>query len=291
MRRRGALALARTGWARTGKAFPALVAILIASACSSEPDNQAVEGNATTNAAAARFAERMAGTPLPAPPAKAFEQGEKTDLLEFLYAYPAPAAAVPVLVAQFEKAMTGAKADALKMARDDAASAKRSGFPFRTHSLETRWSVKADTPRFLSLESETYVFTGGAHGMTGYETILWDKARSRETSMAAMMTSSTAFAAAIRDGFCDGLDKARAEKRGAPVVRGDDEFTQCIDPMKEVLVPTSKDGKLIDAITVVIGPYSAGPYAEGSYDVVLPVDAAMRAAIKTEYQDGFIATR
>jgi hypothetical protein len=72
------------------------------------------------------------------------------------------------------------------------------------------------------------------------------------------------------------------------VVRGDDDFTQCIDPMEQVLVPTSSDGKLIDSMTVVVGPYNAGPYAEGSYDVKLPVDAAMRKAIKTEYQDGFV---
>jgi hypothetical protein len=58
--------------------------------------------------------------------------------------------------------------------------------------------------------------------------------------------------------------------------------------MKEVLVPVSSDGKLIDAIKVVIAPYSAGPYAEGNYEVRLPVDAAMRKAIKTEYQDAFV---
>ena len=248
-----------------------------------------MEGNGATNVQAVRVAGRMADAPSPAPSAKAFEASEKTDLLEFLYAYPAQAAAISPLVTQFDKAMKAAKADALKMAQEDAKSAKQSGFPFHTHSLETRWSVKADTPRFLSLESETYVFTGGGHGMTGYEASLWDKARSRPVTMAAMMTSPAAFAGAIHDAFCDGLDKARAEKRGGPVMRGDDGFTKCIDPMKEVLVPTSKDGKLIDAITVVIGPYSAGPYSEGSYEVVLPVDAAMRAAIKTEYQNGFIA--
>lgn len=291
MRSRGGLT-----WARIGKASPALVAILIISACSNEPDNQApniraVAGNATTNAATARFAEQMAAPPLPALPAKAFEQSEKTGLLEFLYAYPAQAAVVPALVTKFGKAMTTAKADALRMARDDAKSAKQAGFPFRTYSHETRWSIKADTQRFLSLESQTYVFTGGAHGMTGYEALLWDKARSRETNMAMVMTSADAFAGAIHDGFCAGLDKVRAEKRGAPVVHGDDDFTKCIDPMQEVLVPTSKDGKLIDAITVVIAPYNAGPYSEGRYDVVLPVNAAMRAAIKTEYQDGFIAAR
>ena len=58
--------------------------------------------------------------------------------------------------------------------------------------------------------------------------------------------------------------------------------------MKQVLAPTSRDGKLIDGIQVTIGPYGAGPYAEGSYDIKLPVDAAIYKAIKTEYQDAFV---
>ncbi|MDI1294555.1 MAG: DUF4163 domain-containing protein [bacterium] len=263
---------------------PLVLAALFLSGCSQPKE----AGNEAPNAAATNFADRMAGTPPPAPPAKAFETSDKSALLEFVYAYPAQAAAVPDLVAKFGKDMAASKADALKMAREDSKAAKESDFPFHAHSLEKRWTVTTDTPRLLALELESYVFTGGAHGMTGFDALLWDKARKRETSMAAVMTSEPAFAAAIRDRFCAALDEQRAEKRGAPVTRGDDEFTQCIDPMKEVLVPTSKDGKLIDSVTVVVGPYSAGPYAEGSYDVALPVDAAMRNAIKTEYQDAFV---
>ncbi|MFB0873679.1 MULTISPECIES: DUF4163 domain-containing protein [unclassified Sphingobium] len=251
------------------------------------PSSEQPAGNATVNAAASRFADRMAGTPPPAPPAKPFATSEKTEFLEYGYAYPAQAAAIPFLVAKFDKAMAASKADALKMAKEDSASAKQSGYPFRAHSLDTKWTVAADTPRFLALRSETYVYTGGAHGMTAYDVILWDKARKRETSVKALMTSPQAFATAIQDRFCATLDQQRAEKRGAPVVRGDDDFTQCIDPMEQVLVPTSRDGKAVDAMTVVVGPYSAGPYAEGTYEVPVPVDAAMRKAIKTEYQDGF----
>lgn len=263
------------------------IAAMLLVACT--PSQEEVSGNAAANVAASRFADKMAGTPPPAPPAKPFAQTDKSALLEFAYAYPAQAAAIPALVEKFGKQLATSRADALKMAKDDSAAAKQSGFPFHAHSLETEWSVSADTPRFLALQSQTYVFTGGAHGMTGYDSLLWDKTRSRETSVKAVMTSPAAFAAAIRDRFCAELDKQRAEKRGAPVVRGDDEFTQCIDPMEQVLVLTSKDGKLIDGVTVVVGPYSAGPYAEGTYEVTLPVDAATRKAIKAEYQDGFLA--
>jgi hypothetical protein len=267
-----------------GRALVPAVALL-AAACTPSQDNG--NGNAATNAAASRYVEKMVGAEEPAPPAEPFAEKDKSAFLEFSYAYPAQAAAVPFLVEKFAKDLTSSKADALAMAKEDSLAAKESGFPFRPHSLETQWRVAADTPRFLALQSESYVYTGGAHGMTGYEALLWDKARKRETSVKAVMTSPSAFAAAIREPFCAALDKQRAEKRGEPVVRGDDEFTKCIDPMEQVLV--SKVGKLIDSVTVVVGPYSAGPYAEGSYDVPLPVDAAMRKAIKTEYQDGFVA--
>ncbi|MBH1998639.1 MAG: DUF4163 domain-containing protein [Sphingomonadaceae bacterium] len=262
-----------------------LMAVGMLAACA--PAHEEAAGNDVDNVTARNFADRMVGMPPPAPPSKPFAVKDDNGLLEFSYTYPAQAAAIPALVDKFAKAMTAAKADALKMAQDDSAGAKKSGFPFRAHSLGTDWSMSADTPRFLALQSETYVFTGGAHGMTGYDSLLWDKARARETSVKAVMTSPEAFGSAIRDRFCATLDRQRAEKRGAPVVRGDDDFTQCIDPMEQVLTLTSKDGKMIDGVTVIVGPYSAGPYAEGSYDVALPVDAAMRKAIKTEYQDAF----
>ncbi len=269
-------------------AGPLVSAALLLSGCAPSEEAGNDHAAAMNGAAATDFANRMAGHEQPPPPAaRPFAVSEKTGFLEFAYAYPAQAAAVPALASKLAKEMETSKVDALKMARDDSRAAKNAGYPFRPHSLETRWTVAADTPRFLSLRSESYVYTGGAHGMTGYEAILWDKARKRETSFEATMTSAAAFAAAIHDRFCDALDKERAKKRGAPVQRGSDDFSQCIDPMKEVLVPTSSDGKLVDAVTVVIAPYSAGPYAEGSYEVVLPVDAAMRKAIKTEYQDGF----
>ncbi|WP_150291876.1 DUF4163 domain-containing protein [Sphingobium estronivorans] len=269
---------------------PLAMAVLLLGGCSGSDKAAPLANDVGNDAAATRFANRMSGQPTPPPPAKAFAQKEKTDLLEFAYSYPAQAAQVPALVEKFGKQLTASKDDALKMAREDQKAAKAAGFPFHAHSLETHWTVKADTPRFLALESESYAYTGGAHGMTGYDALLWDKGRKRETAFSALMTTPAAFAAAIRDRFCDALDKARMDKRGEPVRRSnDDDFTKCIDPMQQVLVPTSKDGKLIDSVTFVIGPYSAGPYAEGSYDVALPVDAAMRKTIKTEYQDGFIA--
>ncbi|HKY82917.1 MAG TPA: DUF4163 domain-containing protein [Sphingobium sp.] len=264
-------------------------AALFLCACSPSDDKEVAAGGEVEQAAATRFANRMVGEEeRKSPPAQPFQQAEQTELLEFAYAWPAQASAVPEIARKLGQELTVDKADALKMAGEDRKAAQQSGFPFHAHSLEKRWTVSADTPRFLALQSSTYSYTGGAHGMTAYDALLWDKARGRETSVQALMTSPAAFGQAVHDRFCAGLDKARAKKRGGPVMRGDDPFSKCIDPMKEVLVLTSGDGKLIDGVTVVIAPYSAGPYSEGSYEVPLSVDAAMRKAIKTEYQDAFV---
>ncbi|MET0249012.1 MAG: DUF4163 domain-containing protein [Sphingobium sp.] len=271
--------------ARRGVTGPFILAALMIGGCSGQGAEQE---DAEPGAPTADFVANTTGTRDPAAaPVKAVSVSEKTDLLEFSFGYPAPAAGIPAIARRLDADMRRSKDDALAMAREDKAAADQSGFPFHTHSLETTWSVAADTPRLLSLRSETYVFTGGAHGMTGYGALLWDKARQREASLSAMMVAPSAFAAATRDRFCTDLDAERAKKRGAPVKRGNDEFTKCIDPMKEVLVPASTDGRRIDRITVVIAPYSAGPYAEGSYEVELPVDAAMLKAIRPEFHAAF----
>lgn len=163
------------------KAGPVAGLALFLCACtptaSDQPEGRADKGE---DAATANFLNRMAGAEQPKPPSEPFQQAEKTDLLEFLYAWPAEASAVPQITAKLRKDMESGKVDALKMAADDRKSAQQSGFPFHAHSLETRWTVAADTPRFLSLRSSRYTYTGGAHGMTGYDVLLWDKARKRK---------------------------------------------------------------------------------------------------------------
>lgn len=221
------------------------------------------------------------------PMAKAFAVDDSTDVLEFKYSYPAAAASVPDIVASLTDDMKTNKAAALKAAKSDQASAKESGFPFHTHSYQTQWTAKAATPRLLGLLAESYFYTGGAHGMTGYKTLLWDKIAKREVSIDDMIISRNAFATVITSEFCKRLNDARAEKRGAPVASADSEFDRCVDPLKQTIVPISKDGKTVDQLLIVIGPYEAGPYAEGSYEIALPVDRALLSTIKPEWRDAF----
>ena len=55
-------------------------------------------------------------------------------------------------------------------------------------------------------------------------------------------------------------------------------------------VDKDKDGRF-DEVEFVASPYTAGPYAEGEYELVLPVTRQLIAAIKPVYRASFEAQR
>jgi hypothetical protein len=253
-----------------------LAALALAGACSRPSDQDAP-------------VNLMTGRPDPEAAGKPFDFREKSDLLDFSYSYPAAAAAIPKLVTRFEADLRDGKADALGVARQDRQARTDNGAPFTPHSLKTKWTVRGTTRGFMSLLAEKFMFSGGAHGMTGYDALIWDRQAEKDLSLAAMMTSPDAFSAAVRARFCDALDAERAKRRGKPVVRDEGQFTQCLDPLNQTLVPTSSEGKSFDGLLVMIGPYQAGPYAEGSYAIALPANPSMINAIRPEYRAAFHA--
>lgn len=261
---------------RAGASIIIAIGLMLASACS-RPD----DADAPVNLMTGKVDPDAAG--------KAFDFKEKSDLLDFSYAYPAEGGAMPKLAAEFEQELRDGKADALGVARQDRQARTDNGAPFVRHVLHTKWAVKGVTRGFVSLLSEKYIFTGGAHGMTGYDAMIWDRQGEKEVSLAGMMTSPDAFASAVRNRFCVALDAARSKKRGKPVVRDEGQFSQCLDPLNQTLVPTSSDGKSFDGLLIVVGPYSAGPYSEGSYEIALPASPSMVNAIRSEYRPAFRA--
>jgi len=267
----------------------ALVLTMPLAACSSSGPDAAV--NTVENAANVAAAENAAlAEPPPAPLGKAFSVKDRNDLLEFSYKYPGEAAGVPEIVSVLKTDMDKGRAGALRDAEAGRRESKANGFPFNAYSLETEWKVRGDTPRFLSIASETYIFSGGAHGMTAYDALLWDRGQRRLLKTTDLFTSPAAFATAARPGFCKALDAARAEKRKGygedAVASPDDPFNACVDPLKQTLVPVGKKG-MLSAIRVIIGPYEAGPYVEGSYEIDVPVTGAVLAAVKPEYRGAF----
>lgn len=210
---------------------------------------------------------------------------------EFAYRYPAQAGAIPALKAKLDGESARLKA---KLLADDAAArreAAKGGLPYHSYSSTREWKVVVDTPRYLSLSQEGYDYTGGAHGMPTYGALVWDKVRRGGQAPIAWFDRAK-LRAAIRRPFCAAIDRQRAAKRGEPVKPGsEDPFDQCIDPTGQTLLLGSASRRGFDRIGVVVAPYEAGPFAEGKYEVTLPVTPAVLAAVRAAYRGAFAVGR
>ncbi|MXP27521.1 hypothetical protein GRI58_01635 [Porphyrobacter algicida] len=212
----------------------------------------------------------------------------------FSYSWPAAVSAIPKLAAlltrERDKALASQKAQwnqALASTPDDCASC-------RSFGTKNEWQVVADLPQWLSLSDLAYVYSGGAHGMTGLSSLVWDKRVGRAVTGKEMFRSPGALERALGPTLCEKLDKARAKKRGEPIPKpsGSDDFLNGCPHLDEAtILPGSSGGEKFDRIGIWFGPYVAGPYAEGSYELTFPVDSAIIDAVKPEYASAFTISR
>ncbi len=208
-------------------------------------------------------------------------------LVEFSYAWPAEAAAVPALDRRFRSDANKSLENALTNAREDQALAKQQKRDFNQHYFSMQWTTAGETPRLLSLQSELGTFEGGAHPNTNYNSLLWDRRQNRELKFGALFLRSNAFAALTRPAYCKALDKQRAKKReGMKLDLA--EFNACPKYPDLAIAPmdTDHDGRF-DTIDFVASPYVAGPYVEGEYDTRLPITRQLIAAIRPGYRASF----
>ncbi|MET1754291.1 DUF3298 and DUF4163 domain-containing protein [Novosphingobium sp. RD2P27] len=216
----------------------------------------------------------------------------ENELFEFEYSYPAAAGAIPDLKALLDKRLAEALRELKRSAATDQREAGKAGYPYRKHSFGTEWEVVTSIPRWLSLSADKYTYTGGAHGMAFFDSLLWDKTKQKAHEPTDLFTSKKALSAAIREPFCAALDKEREKRRGEPVERdGGDQFDECIDPVESTLILGSSDDLTFDRLGILVGPYAAGPYAEGTYEITLPVTEAVLAVVKPNYRGDFTKPR
>lgn len=220
--------------------------------------------------------------------APASKVNETDDLVEFTYAYPRDAAAIPELAA-FLNSDRATKRDALvAAARRDKAAAEKGGFPYRRHSHLQSWQRVTNTPRFLSLSAEIETYMGGAHGMKSFDTLIWDRNRRKQRKPLDLFKSSEAFDAAIRDSFCAGIKRAKAAKGIVADDAPDSPFAKCPPASAQTVWLGSSDGRYLDRLTIAISPYEVGPFAEGSYKINVPITGALAKAVKDEFARDFL---
>lgn len=257
---------------------------LVLAACSPSAEGSDDQDTATADGATASSA-----TAQTAGAAKSVE--EENDLYSFSYAYPAQAGGIPELAADLDADAEKAKATLTSESEDDQKQAKANDYPYRAHSFSKEWKVVADLPRYLSLSGEFATYSGGAHGMYGLESLVWDKQAKAGMDGVALFQSAEALDKALGQKLCAALDAERAKRRGeaVPGNAGDDDtgFNSCQHVKDATVLVGSSGGGKFDRIGVWFGPYVAGPYAEGSYELNFPVDAAVIEAVKPEYREAF----
>lgn len=267
----------------------ALIAIGMLTACSAEqapaPDN-AADADAAVSTTPGQSSDGSETRALG--DAEAYDYKQESGLYKFGYSFPATAPALAaILKREAESAETRLKADAAQF-RDEA---KVQGFPYHAYEILHQWKQVASIPRFQSLSAQIYAYTGGAHGNTGFDALVWDREASAELKPIDMFTSVAALNAVIQQPFCRLLDQERVNRRGQPIGDPSDSFNDCIDPLEQTLILGSSNGKTFDRLGILIGPYAAGSYAEGDYDITLPVTSAVLETVKPAYRSAFSAAR
>ena len=271
--------------------LPLIVLTMLAACQQSEaPPAARADDSASPLATASAAMSEPAALQSPAGGARAVE--EETELYNFDYSYPAQAGAIPALKAMLDADVAEKRSALATEAREGRDEAKKAGFDFIKHDRSVGWQVVADLPAWLSLSAGSGGFSGGAHPYRSYDAMVWDRAANARRKASDLFVSPQALTRAIRSDFCREIDKQRAEKRGAPVVRDSTGlFDDCIDPVKSTVILGSSNKRTFDRIGVLVGPYEAGPYAEGDYEVTLPVTQAVLAAVRPEYRAAFSLKR
>lgn len=176
-----------------------------------------------------------------------------------------------------------AQARALKARRDadaEAATARAAGATMRGHEHVEDWALAADTPRLLALAGTTYAYTGGAHGNMVYSAVLWDKASRRTIALPDLFTDWPAARALLAPAFCAAL----AEERQRRLTGTDLPAGTCPEFATLPMLPYGDVFPVARELRVLVAPYVAGAYAEGSYLITLPWPDGIAPLVQPRYR-------
>ena len=228
----------------------------------------------------------------PAAPSGANDVKETNDLYSFAYTWPAAAGNIPALAQRLEGELEKSKADLIASANKGKEQSESNGFPYNSYYFSEKWKVVANLPHWLSLTGDFSTYTGGAHGNYGRETVVWDKTVGRGFPAIDMFTSPKALSDALGDKLCKALDRERAKKRkGQPKGQSIPEFAKCVGVDQATVMVGSSNGRTFNRVGLWFGPYVAGPYVEGAYELTFGVDKAVMDAVKPAYQPAFSRVR
>ncbi|MPT47257.1 MAG: DUF3298/DUF4163 domain-containing protein [Sphingobium sp.] len=274
-----------------------IMALILVAGCSGDGGkgngSSVLNENASVNGGAP-LANTSVGEANPAKQVSAMKIERKDSALDFDYEWPGEAVGIAPLNGWLKGHAEDQYKQAYAAAKEGEKLAKEGDYPFRQYSYAQSWTVVANSSAVLVLGGAGYSYTGGAHGMPFTASLIWDRKAEKRVAIKDVLDMEK-FSAAATTAFCKELDAQRAKKRGEDAARMAKEslaeFSQCPDITEQEIIPVSDGGKVLDSIHIIIGPYVAGPYAEGNYEIALPLSKAMLGSVKPAYKGWFTADR
>jgi hypothetical protein len=217
-----------------------------------------------------------------AAPAAGVRSDRKDADLDFHFAWPALPSDVPRLEArlrgQAAAELAKRRREAIRIRGEDRHNG--GGDPPR-HSYEATWKIAAVTPRLLSLDAAVQLYQGGAHEGLAYGTLVWDRKTDSPFPLPQLFTDPAAAVRLHERDYSAPLRREKTERIG-----GDLSDFACPPLATQPVALTGRGGK-IRGIEVLLQPYAVGSWAEGPYEVEVPITPAVRALVKAEFRGEF----
>lgn len=165
------------------------------------------------------------------------------------------------------------------------ADAARAGEDFFPYSYTVEWRISAISGNVISLEEDYWADTGGAHGIGGTDTRLYDRGIADFFDTAALFSNAEAADKAIADMARERLIEVRRARVGKEfdeelLTAGVDEaLAGGVLAVFPVGLTGNPEGGAFTGFRVHFPPYSVGSYAEGTYSVDIPADALIDLVI------------
>lgn len=209
----------------------------------------------------------------------------QSDALNFIYRWPAEAVAIPALDLRLYTEAKHDLAEAQEGAPDDKKQYREEGRGSVRDIYSKKWTTAGQSLRLLSLRSDYEEYTGGAHPNYNVGSLLWDRHLGREIDFGNLFDTPDGYAPVLRSPYCHKLYNARTKRNGE---RTGTVFEMCPKFKELPILPIDRDKNgRFDEINIIAAPYVAGSFAEGEYDIALPVTRQLIAAMKPEYRSSF----
>jgi hypothetical protein len=176
-------------------------------------------------------------------------------------------------------------------ARADFERMKRAGAPPAKWEVSIAWTYTARAGDFASLFGVMDEYTGGAHPVQHFDTIIANPETGRKVTMADMLVLDRSPSPAMMIAICEALKAAKMKRiRSAtimdePIVCAGASANARTEDAKIALAPSDKPDKF-GGIYAYYEPYAVGPYAEGAYRLTVQQEI-FAADLKSEYRKLF----